>query len=188
MTRKPLTIHHLPITTHYQSKGHHMARPQTKQELIEVILSEREKLLKALALLTDEQMTLSGACGEWRTQDILTHLVDWEQRVLGWYQAGLRGETPKTPDENYNWRQLPALNQTIYEKYYDLSPDEARKLFENSYEETLAAVRAMPEDDLFTPKRFAWTGKSLLRDYVNSCTAAHYRWARGLVRKFARSL
>ena len=165
-----------------------MPRPQTKQELIDSILVERGKLLKALALLTDEQMAISGACGEWRVQDILTHLVDWEGRVLGWYQAGLQGETPKTPDEQYNWRQLPALNQAIYEKYFNLSLDKARKVFEESYREIISAVYAMPEEDLFSPERFEWTGSSLLRDYVNSCTAAHYRWAWGLVRKFARSL
>lgn len=165
-----------------------MPRPQTKQELQDVILKEREKLLKALAPLTDEQMALPGACDEWRVQDILTHLVDWEKRVLNWYQAGLRGEVPKTPDEHYNWRELPALNQEIYEKYYDMSLEDVRQLFEDSYSTMLAAIKAMPEEDLFTPNRFAWTGSSLLRDYLNSCTAAHYRWARGLVRKFARSL
>ena len=165
-----------------------MPRPQTKQELIDTILVEHKKLLDVLDLLTDDQMTIPGACGAWRAQDILTHLTDWEQRVLGWYQAGLRGETPKTPDENFNWRQLPALNQTIYEKYYDLSLSETRQIFEESYQTMLAAVRAMPEEDLFSPNRFAWTGNSLLRDYVNSCTAAHYRWAGELIRKFARSL
>jgi hypothetical protein len=165
-----------------------MPRPQTKQELLDVIYKEREKLLKALDGLTEDQMALPGACDAWRVQDILTHLVDWEKRVLDWYQAGLRGEVPKTPDEHYNWRQLPALNQEIYEKYDDLTVAEAQELFEGSYETTLAAVKQMPEEDLFTPERFAWTKGSLLRDYVNSCTAAHYRWATGLIRKFARKL
>ena len=165
-----------------------MPRPQTKQELLDVIYKEREKLIKTLEPLTEDQMVLPGACDEWRVQDILTHLVDWEKRVLDWYQAGLRGEVPKTPDENYNWRELPALNQEIYETYYDLTLVEARQLFETSYETMLAAIREMSEEDLFTQNRFAWTKSSLLRDYLNSCTAAHYRWARGLIRKFARNL
>jgi hypothetical protein len=165
-----------------------MPRPQTKQELLNVMDKERAKLNKALGTLTEDQMVIPGACEEWRVQDILTHLVDWERRVLNWYQAGLRGEVPKTPDEDYNWRQLPALNQAIYERYFDLSLAEARQLFKDSYAATLAAIQDMPEEDLFTPNRFAWTGNSLLRDYLNSCTAAHYRWASGLIRKFARSL
>lgn len=165
-----------------------MPRPGTKQELYKAISFEREKLDDELGKLTDVQTEMPGACENWSVKDILSHLVDWEQRGLRWYRAGLRGEVPKTPDENYNWRQLPALNHEIYLKYEDLSLHEVREKYEASFEETMAQIDGMSEEELFTPGYFEWTGKSLLRDYVNANTASHYRWASQLIRKFSNKL
>lgn len=165
-----------------------MPRPKTKQEIYDMIEVERTRLLKTLDMLTDEQMELPGACELWSPKDILSHLVDWEQRGLRWYQAGLKGEVPKTPDANFNWRQLPALNHEIYLKHKDLSLAEVRKNFEGSFTEMMAAIDTMSDEELFTPNFYAWTGNSLLRDFVNANTASHYRWASALIRKFARSL
>jgi hypothetical protein len=118
-------------------------------------------------------MELAGACEKWSVKDILSHLTDWEQRCLHWYRAGLRGETPKTPDEKFNWRQLSALNQEIYEK---------------SFKEVMTVIDQMTEEELFTPGHYKWTGNGLLRDFVNANTASHYRWASKLVRRFLRSM
>jgi hypothetical protein len=165
-----------------------MPRPQTKQEIYDAIEFERAKLVKSIEDLTDAQMVIPGACEAWSVKDILAHLVDWEQRGLRWYRAGLRGEVPKTPDENYNWQQLPALNNEIYERYKDLSLEEVRKLFADSFEEMMTAIDGMSEEELFTPHYYQWTGNSLLRDYVNANTSAHYRWATRLIKKLIRNL
>ena len=165
-----------------------MARSQTKAEIYEAIAFERAILLEALGGLTDEQMELPGACGEWSVKDILSHLLDWERRCLAWYRAGLRGEVPKTPDDHFNWRQLTALNQLIYERYKDLSLAEVRQKFKASFEEMMAALDGMTEEELFAPNAYEWTGNGLLRDFVNANTAAHYRWATKLIKKFHRSL
>jgi hypothetical protein len=165
-----------------------MPRPQTKQDIHEMIEVERTRLLKASEMLSDEQMELAGACELWSAKDILSHLVDWEQRGLRWYRAGLKGEVPKPPDENYNWRQLPALNHEIYLKHKDLSLAEVRKNFDQSFAEMVAAIDEMTEEELFSPHYYEWTGNGLLRDYVDANTASHYRWASALIRKFARSL
>jgi len=165
-----------------------MPRPQSKQEIYEAIEVERSKLLDAISKLSNEQMEMPGACELWSAKDILSHLVDWEQRGLRWYRAGLRGEVPRTPDENYNWRQLPALNHEIYLKYKDLSLTEVKKNFEESFAEMMDSIDGMSEEELFTPKYYEWTGNSLLRDYVNANTASHYRWASKLIKKFLRQL
>jgi len=165
-----------------------MARPTTKQEIYDAIKLERSKLKEMIAKLSEVQMEIPGACEKWSVKDILSHLTDWEQRCLSWYQAGLRGEVPKTPDENYNWRQLPALNQEIYKKYKDHSLGEVRRAFEESFIEMMAALDQMSEEELFNPGYYAWTGNGLLRDFVNANTASHYRWATRLIRKFVRGL
>jgi hypothetical protein len=163
-----------------------MARPQTKQELLDSIHVERSKLNKALQGLSEAQQLQPGACGDWSVKDILAHLIDWEQRCLHWYHTGQQGEVPKPPDENFNWRELPALNNAIYEKYRDWSWIEIHNAYENSFQETLQILQQMTEEELFTADYYPWTGNSLLRDYFNSCTASHYRWASKLIRSFIR--
>jgi len=164
-----------------------MPKPQNIDELLQAIKEERGKLNQSFEALPDDEMVQPGACGAWSVKDILAHLVDWEQRGLRWYQAGLRDETPKLPDENYNWRQLPDLNHAIYLKYKDLSLDEILKKYRVSFKETMEAIDGMSEGDLFTPEVFTWTGKHTLATYVNANTAAHYRWASKLIRKFGKS-
>jgi len=165
-----------------------MPRPASKQEIYDAIEVERKKLNAALEKLTDEQMENPGACEKWSVKDILSHLTDWEQRGLRWYRAGLRGEVPTTPDENFNWRQLPALNQAIYEKHKEKSLAQVREDNEAFFKEFMAEIDKMTDEELFTPHYFEWTGNGLLRDYVNANTASHYRWASKLIRKFTRSL
>ena len=165
-----------------------MSRPNTKPELYEAIQLERGKLNKALEKLIDDQMALPGACDQWAVKDILMHLVDWEQRCLRWYRAGLKGEVPKTPDDNFNWRELPALNHEIYLKHQDLSLADVHQKYQASFKELLAVIADMTEEELFTPHYYEWTGNGLLRDYVNANTASHYRWAGKLIRKFTKSI
>jgi len=38
-----------------------------------------------------------------------------------------------------------------------------------------------------TTGRYMWTGKSTLGDFVASNTCSHYRWARTLIRKWAKA-
>jgi hypothetical protein len=116
-------------------------------------------------------------------KDVLAHLSEWEQMVLGWYKAGRRGQVPHTPAEGFSWGQLPALNQQIYEKHRDRPLDDVLKQFRASYRQMLKAVQGLSEEDLFTPGRYAWAKKNTLGAYITSCTSSHYRWARTEMRK-----
>jgi len=165
-----------------------MPRSETKQDIYNDIEVERKKLYDALTKLTEEQMELPGACEIWSVKDILSHLVDWEQRCLRWYRAGLKGEVLKTPDENYNWRQLPELNHEIYLKHKDFSLEDVQKHFRESFEEIKSAIDGMTDEALFTPGFYVWTRKSPLRNFIYANTSSHYRWASKLIRKFTRSL
>jgi hypothetical protein len=58
-------------------------RKLTKEKIIERIHTERRRLEKNLAVLSDDDMVESGVIGEWSVKDIMAHLFDWEQRFLG---------------------------------------------------------------------------------------------------------
>ena len=160
-----------------------MPEPTTKEALLKDIRIEREALEGFLAGLTPQRMIQPGAIAEWSVKDVLAHLAEWEQLLLVWYQAGLRGEVPPLPAPGYNWRQMDELNQTIYEKYRDASLEGVLDYFRTSYRQVLEAVQAMAEDELFTPGQFTWTKQNTLAAYVIPCTSEHYEWARQEMRK-----
>ncbi|MBN1219916.1 MAG: ClbS/DfsB family four-helix bundle protein [Anaerolineae bacterium] len=160
-----------------------MPRPFTKAQILTASQKEHDALEQFLATLTPEQMTRSGALGDWSVKDVLAHLYEWEQMVLGWLAASQRGETPHVPAEGYKWNQLPALNQSIYEKHCHRSLDEVLDLFRASYRQVTATIENLSEEELFTSGRFPWMNKNALASYFVSCTSSHYRWARTGMRK-----
>lgn len=163
-----------------------MPKPKTKQALLAEIESEYQALEDFLANLSPAQMTRPGLLGDWSVKDVLAHLFEWQQMFFGWYQAGLRGATPHTPAEGYNWSQLPALNHSIYERYRHHELEDIRQHFRDSHQKTLQLTKTLSEEDLFTPGRYPWTRNNNLAAYINANTGSHYRWARGELRKGLR--
>lgn len=154
-----------------------MPRPQSKSQLLSESQKEREALEGFLFTLSPEQMTQPGMLGEWSAKDVLAHLYEWEQMVLGWLAASQRGERPHVPAEGYKWSQLPALNETIRAKHSGRSLEEILSLFRDSYKQIVQTIESLPEETLFTPGLYPWMNKNTLGAYFVSCTSSHYRWA-----------
>jgi hypothetical protein len=166
-----------------------MARFTSKQQLIDEILAERDRLDKALLGLGPQEMAAPGVSGKgrWSVKDMLAHLTAWEQMVRGWYEAGKRGEEVRTPAPDLSWRQLPLLNERIFEQHRKRSLKAVTKDFAASYAKTLALARSLSEKDLLTPGRWPWLGKLALASYIGGCTSSHYRWARTRIVKWRRA-
>lgn len=166
-----------------------MGKRLGKSELLEQIQLERGKLEETLAALNKKQMTTRGVTVTgWAVKDVLTHLIAWEQMGLSWYKAGLRGETPALPAPGMTWRDLPKLNDQIFKKNRRRPLDDVLAEFQSSHRQVLKAVKAMPEADLVELGRYAWTGqKWTVGNFIAASTSSHYRWARTLIRKWARA-
>ena len=164
----------------------HDGKRRDKIGILQSIETERQRLESNLSALNDEEMVKSGVIGDWSIKDILAHLVDWEQRFLGWYQAGLRGEVPETPAPGLTWNDLDELNLRIYEQNRERSLQSVIQEFNRSYNQVLETVKAIPEEDIFPVGRYAWTGKANLAGYILANTANHYRWAKTGIRKWLR--
>ena len=154
-----------------------MSRPLNKTQLLDVIHKEYTVLEKFLAPLTAAQMELAPAPGAWAIKDILAHLYEWQRMFFTWYETGLDGEMAELPAPGYKWNQLPALNQAIYEKHQALTPEQALMLFRDSHQKSVAFIETLADADLITPGLYKWMNKNTLMAYLNSATAAHYRWA-----------
>jgi hypothetical protein len=167
-------------------RSRHTGKYLNKDIILERIVAERRQLEKNLEGLTPQEMVEEGVIGGWSVKDILAHLADWEGRFLGWYEAGLRGEVPQTPAPGLSWSQMDTLNQQIYEKHRDRSLEDVQVEFQRSYQRLLRTVEEIPEEDLFTPGRYAWMGKGTLAGYILANTANHYRWAKTGIRKWRK--
>ena len=160
-----------------------MPRPTTKNALLETIEVERNALEQLLDELSPAQMEESGVVGEWSVKDVVAHLLEWEQMVLRWHAAGLKGKVPVTPAEGFNWAQLPQLNQQIFEKHHNRPLADIQKEFNTSFRKILKTIQGLSDEDLFTRGRYAWTKNNTLGAYFISNTSSHYKWARTNIKK-----
>ncbi len=152
-------------------------RAKTKAELLESIHEARVTLEKKYASLTPEQMVWPGSMDDWSVKDILAHLVDWEQRCINWYQAGLKGEVPEIPAPGMTWRDLPKINQIGYENHKDETIEDVMEQYQESHQQILDLIEGMDVKEIFETGYYKWTGNSTLLSFINANTASHYNWA-----------
>jgi len=163
-----------------------MSRPTNKIELQKLSQSEYKKLIDKVKLLPPEVLLKSGACELWSIKDILAHLDVWHGMVLDWYAIGLRGEKPEIPGKGYTWKTTPALNHKIYLENKDVSLEDVFSRLDKSYNKVQELISKHTDDELFTKKKYAWTGSTSLGAYFISCTSSHYDWASKLIKKFLK--
>jgi hypothetical protein len=154
-----------------------MPRPTNQKALIEQAKTEYHKLEVLLGSLQEYDITTQLVTSGWTTKDVLAHLSEWQQMALGWYRTGLKSETPALPAPGYNWRQIPELNQMIYQKHKDVPLKDVLKNFKQSHQETLALLEQLSETELFEKAHFSWTNQNNLATYLISVTSSHYKWA-----------
>src|SRR5512139_2777066 len=124
--------------------------PKSKAGLLESTYAERAILERKVNSLTPAELVYPGSMGKWSVKDILQHLVDWEQRWIGWYDKGKRGEEVHTPEPGYNWRQMGVLNEKYRQKYKERPLDDILMDFHASYQQIMAMIEKMPEEEMLS--------------------------------------
>jgi len=166
-----------------------MKRQLTKIELFEEIDKERGNLDGLLNTLTEEEMSIAGVTeAGWAVKDVLTHLFEWEQLCLGWYNIYLQGEKPQLPAPGLKWNQLPELNNRFFEKHRSRPLSEILEEFQASHQQMLSAINSLSDEELISIGKYPWTGKWSLSNFIEASTASHYRWARVLIRKWQNKI
>jgi hypothetical protein len=154
-----------------------MPRPTSKKDLLSQAQTEFHRLELLLGRLTEHDFTEQLVTSRWTTKDVLAHLTEWQQMALGWYECGLKNETPALPAQGYNWRQIPELNQVIYLKHKDQPLNVVLERFQHSHQEIMVLLEQLSQIELFEPGHFLWTKKNNLATYMISATSSHYKWA-----------
>ena len=92
------------------------------------------------------------------------------------------------PAPGLTWSQTPALNEPLWRATRDDSWDEVTARLAASHARVRDVVASYDDEDLFTKKRYRWTGSTSVGSYAVSATTSHYDWARRQVRAYLRGL
>ncbi len=164
-----------------------MGRPKTKSELLLAAHEEFDRLWSTSELIDENDVERPGVCEAWSLKDVLAHLDAWHEMLLEWEAAGSRGEKAPMPASGFSWAETPELNEVIYQRHRADDWNDVVERLRDSHARVLERIEAYDEDDLFTKKRYGWTGSTSVASYAISATSSHYRWASNLIKKAAKT-
>ncbi|MBK6629172.1 MAG: ClbS/DfsB family four-helix bundle protein [Flavobacteriales bacterium] len=162
-----------------------MPRPTNKKDLLAQGRSRYEALNAFIVGLSpaDRDRAFRPGTMNRNIRDVLGHLHHWHTFMLGWYAVGMKGGKPDMPAKGYTWAATPELNRWIHRKYSDIPLKKVRALFERSHADVVALIERHSDAELFTKKRYPWTGSTSLGAYLVGATSSHYDWALKLIKK-----
>lgn len=163
-----------------------MPHIQDKSHILKRLHTERRRLEQNLSMLTPDDMLQPGVVDQWSAKDVLAHLADWEARLPVWLEAARRGEPAPCPDADFTWKQSDQLNQRIYLAHCDQPLDSVLEYFHSTHRQFVQVVEAMPEEEMFTPSYYPFTGKASILDWLHGF-AAHDVWGKTKIRKWLKS-
>ena len=167
-----------------------MARPTTKDQLVQADEENYKKLFALINSMTKEEQekTFSFEDRDKNIRDILVHLYEWHQLLLNWVSSNQSGNKINFLPEPYNWKTYPQMNIVFWEKHQSTPLKEAVGMLEKSHSDVLKLIDTFSNEELFTSKYFSWTGTTSLGSYCISATASHYDWAMKKIKKHKKHL
>ncbi|MBN1994111.1 MAG: ClbS/DfsB family four-helix bundle protein [Anaerolineae bacterium] len=144
-----------------------------KSELLAQLRAGRQRLETVLARADTDHLLLPTLPGSWSVKHLLAHLGWWEQWVAAMYHTLSRGETPAYPPK-LDEVTLNQINARIFAESQNHSLAEAREQEAEAYQALVELVERAPAEDLFNPRRFAWTEGHFLAEEILDNSAGHY--------------
>lgn len=175
--QRPCTMPRLPIDgIDERREVMAVSRFSTRAELLEDADGARRKLEDLISRIPDEALVIEVTDGM-STKDFLAHRTEWGRMMIRWYTEAADGGSPAVPSDRHTWRELPALNAEIHERFADISPTDARAQFAEVHDALRRLIASCTDDELFTKHHYDFTGSSDLATYFVSATGGHYRSA-----------
>ena len=139
-----------------------------KDELKQIILASRTRLVASIGLVGEERMDRVILHGEWSVKDLIGHLAFWEQRVVTLFELLQAGTSPGSMED------LNKLNEQVILEYRTLSLVEVREIEQLAYQTVLGLVEKASEAELFEPTHFGWTEGRCFYEFIADNTCGHY--------------
>ncbi len=177
-----------------------MARPKTKDELVEAANANFEKLWQVIDNMSEKalntefdfsnlpQLKEAHWSRDKNIKDVLVHLYEWHQLLIHWVKQNQSGETTSFLPEPYTFKTTAEMNVKFWGKHQNTSYEGAVKMLEGSHIEVMNLIATFSDEALFTKKYFSWTGTTTLGSYCISSTSSHYDWAIKKLKKHQKNL
>jgi hypothetical protein len=162
-----------------------MGRPKNKTDLLSFSKTNYQNLMELIASYSEEEKNKDFPPGtlNLNIRDVLGHLHHWHLMFLEWYEVGMAGSKPDMPVKGYSWKNTPELNVMIQKKYENVPLGKMHLLFNTSFKEVFLIIEKHSNEELFTKRRYKWTGSTSLGAYLVSATSSHYDWAIKLIKR-----
>ena len=176
-----------------------MARPTTKSELTLAANGQFEKMWKLIDAMPEAMQNATFNFADlpnqkeahWKRdqnlRDVLVHLYEWHQLLLGWVASNQRGEARPFLPEPYSWKTYGDMNVGFWKKHQNTPYAASKEMLRKSHTDVLALIGTFSDDALFVKKQFPWTGGTTLGSYCVSATSSHYDWAAKKIKAHAKT-
>ena len=151
-----------------------MAEQVDKTSILNEMSISYAALEEILAPLDKTLFTTEGVIPGWSIKDMLAHIASWHHRLLMWLDAAKRNQEPTISGPD-SVEEMDALNAQFYQENKALPLDEVLTDFRTTHQQIMDVVQAMPEDDLTSPHRFAWSQGKPLWHLIAGDTFEHYQ-------------
>lgn len=163
-----------------------MPAATNKADLLVGFDKELAKVTKTLDGLDEKTAGLHAVDDETTIKGILAHRIHWVDLFFGWYEGGKAGKKVEIPAPGVKWNQLKPYNAPIYAAGNERSLADLRKDFDAQFVRLRKFLEAQDDAELYTPDRYAWTGKWGVGRWAESTGPAHFRSANTYIRKVLR--
>jgi uncharacterized damage-inducible protein DinB len=123
-----------------------------KAVLEAVLVSARDELLVAVALIPGEERSSRLVCGEWTLKDVIAHITDWEQVGTEGLVLMAAGQDPELEGAG----DIQAWNQMHYEARRDQPWNEVWRDLNRAYEAFAKALAGIGQAEMERSFRFPW--------------------------------
>lgn len=162
-----------------------MPRPKNQAELLTQARANKAKLMDFIHQMPPESQTAEFPPGTMNrnVRDVLGHVHHWHLMMKNWYEVGMNGRKPQMPAPGYTWKTVPDLNRKIHQTYLEVPLADMEVQFEASHLDMIRIIEQHDDEELFTKKKYPWTGSTSLGAYLISATSSHYAWALKLIKR-----
>jgi hypothetical protein len=125
-------------------------------EIVGRIAAAQQRLLDAIALLTDEQLQAPVLANHWSVKDVLAHLEFWDQRLLHAIEPEGRAHAnwlapPLIADIPYDEQWLETVNVRIYARNRQRDLRDVQVGLTATQRRLLTRVASLTQQELFDP-------------------------------------
>ncbi len=158
-------------------------RPQNRQELLNSLECEWERLLPVAEAPTDEQM-LAPDAGGWSPQDNLAHLAEWMNSLRGCHLDRRPAQRVlRVPEAVTRGWDMEVINPVLFARNKDRPRRQVMTRLKRTYRRLIARLQAMPFRELLKPRHADDPRRRPLLRWVLGDTVDHFREQRLTIQK-----